>query len=228
MNSRVHNHRIVEPELLDALPASDPDAIRSRRDLRLINALMGNKRWILTQIRKLGSISPQWENWELGAGDGTLGASIADRFGYDSIRLTALDLAPRAPTWPAAWDWRQADILSAAREAPPSDIVLANLILHHFKDDELELVGRWISKARAIIAVEPTRARFPHALAYAMRLLGINHVTRADIHTSIRAGFAGSELPDLLGLDPSTWDIRISNTALGAHRMIARRRATSP
>ena len=35
--------RRVEPELLDALPADDPRAVRSREDLRRINRLMGNQ-----------------------------------------------------------------------------------------------------------------------------------------------------------------------------------------
>ena len=38
--------RTVIPELLDHLPADDPHAMRSRRDLRRINFLMGNERWI--------------------------------------------------------------------------------------------------------------------------------------------------------------------------------------
>ena len=34
--------RIVQPELLDALPPDDPRAVRSRRDLRRVNAWMRN------------------------------------------------------------------------------------------------------------------------------------------------------------------------------------------
>ena len=45
--------REVEPEILDGLPAGHPDAIRSRRDLRLVNALMGNQRWILKQLHRM-------------------------------------------------------------------------------------------------------------------------------------------------------------------------------
>ena len=35
-------NRIVEPELLDTLSPADPRAIRSRRDLRRVNAWMRN------------------------------------------------------------------------------------------------------------------------------------------------------------------------------------------
>src|SRR5262245_27301775 len=36
------NSRRVEPEWLDGLPATDPGAIRSRRDLRRLNRIMGH------------------------------------------------------------------------------------------------------------------------------------------------------------------------------------------
>src|SRR3954469_16731047 len=36
--------RRVEPETLDHLPETDPQAVRSRRDLRRVNRVMGNLR----------------------------------------------------------------------------------------------------------------------------------------------------------------------------------------
>ncbi|MGI9239348.1 MAG: hypothetical protein ACR2RV_01025, partial [Verrucomicrobiales bacterium] len=202
--------RRVEPEILDSLPATAPAAVRSRRDLRLVNRLMGNHRWIRAQIgRRLRSpgATPPLSGWELGAGDGSLGASLAQHFDETSLRLCAIDLAPRAERWPASWGWQQRDILDTASGPPATGIVVANLILHHFTDHELAQVGRWASGANSIIAVEPLRGSFPHVLAYAMRLLDINYVTREDIHTSIRAGFSGDELPALLGLAGADWDI---------------------
>ena len=69
--------RRVEPELLDTLPADDPAAQRSRRELRLINAIMGNHRWLEREVRR--SIRPGWRVLELGAGDGTFGARLIAR-----------------------------------------------------------------------------------------------------------------------------------------------------
>ena len=40
--SRNEMKRIVQPELLDSLPPGDPRAMRSRRDLRRVNAWMRN------------------------------------------------------------------------------------------------------------------------------------------------------------------------------------------
>ena len=74
--------RVVEPEILDELSGDDPRALRSRRDLRLINFLMGNERWILKQVRSADSMV------ELGAGDGSLTRKLTK---YGSV--TGLDLS---------------------------------------------------------------------------------------------------------------------------------------
>src|ERR1041385_4869330 len=42
----------LEPEWLDSLPASDPKADRSRRDLRLLNVLMGNAGHLAAAARR--------------------------------------------------------------------------------------------------------------------------------------------------------------------------------
>ena len=61
--------RIIETEWLDSLPASDPRAERSRRDLRRVNTIMGNARHIAAALR------PHWREGmrvaDLGAGDGS-------------------------------------------------------------------------------------------------------------------------------------------------------------
>ena len=53
MREKPMKHRLLVPEILDGLPPEDPEARRSRRDLRRINFLMGNERWIARQVREL-------------------------------------------------------------------------------------------------------------------------------------------------------------------------------
>src|SRR5262245_57953883 len=93
--------RVVEPELLDELPAQAPDAQRSRCDLVRINALMGHAAMIRRYLQQLPSacragfslskkhsksgtpgngLKPALQTHirrviDLGAGDGTLLAS---------------------------------------------------------------------------------------------------------------------------------------------------------
>src|SRR5437867_1950832 len=73
--------RRVEPEFLDELPASDPRAIRSRRDLRCLNAWMGNTQIMARALRSGFPHEPPQRLVELGAGDATFLLRVAQRLG---------------------------------------------------------------------------------------------------------------------------------------------------
>lgn len=75
--------RCIEPELLDHLPASDPGAIRSRRDLVRVNLLMGHAA-IMARSLLCGAGRPR-VLIDIGAGDGTFMLRVARRL---------------APRWP--------------------------------------------------------------------------------------------------------------------------------
>ena len=63
--------RRVEAETLDHLREDDPRAIRSRRDLRRINRIMGNVS-IVDSLLNASLARPPSHIAELGAGDGSL------------------------------------------------------------------------------------------------------------------------------------------------------------
>src|SRR5919197_312002 len=71
--------RRIEPEWLDELPADDPRAIRSRRDLRRLNALMGNVHALASRLHAISFPGPPKRLIDLGAGDGTLLLRLARR-----------------------------------------------------------------------------------------------------------------------------------------------------
>ncbi len=205
--------RRLSPELLDSLPAADPAALRSRRDLLRVNWVMGNAAWFakaVPTVKLAGEAAI-----ELGAGDGTL----ARRLG-----TAGLDLQSAPTDWPPDRMWHCGDLLNFANWAD-YPVILGNLILHHFDDAALRALGTIFNRhARVLLFSEPRRARRFLALwAVAAPLGGANHVTRHDGRVSIEAGFAPGELPRLLGL-ASDWDCREETTALGAIRLIAVRR----
>ena len=207
--------RIVEPEILDHLPHDDPAARRSRLDLRRINFLMGNERWILRTLKLFPDTAPSMI-CEIGAGDGDLATKIHRRF--PNIRITACDLAPRPAGLDPAIDWRSGDIFQQA--PPPGGVLVANLFLHHFEGDDLRRLGETCEGFDMLIFNEPDRsclAAFLGTLLYPF----INHVTRHDMQVSIRAGFRSGEMAALMGLDVSIWKIRETSTWRGARRVIA-------
>lgn len=197
--------RIVESEILDELPGDDPRALRSRRDLRLINCLMGNERWIERQVKAAGLVI------ELGAGDGALTRKLLKRG-----KVTGLDLQPKPEGLPA--DWGKGDLFETLPKTP-GETVVANLILHHFKDEKLRELGGLLKNRKRLVFVEPWRNRL--ALAEGRLLFPvINEVTRHDMMVSIRAGFVRGELPALL--DPEgRWHWKEETSLLGGIRVLA-------
>jgi len=210
--------RVVIPELLDHLPHDDPDARRSRRDLRRINRLMGNERWVCRMVRRFPEAVGRGIV-EIGAGDGALCGKLARLF--PQARVAAYDLAPAPADLDSRVEWRRGDIF-AAPAPEPGGILVANLFLHHFEKDSLAALGRWFEMFEVLVFNEPDRARLPHFLGGLMHPW-INRVTRYDMHVSIRAGFAAGEIPGLLGLDPGRWQIRETSTWRGARRVLASR-----
>jgi len=200
--------RDVQPEILDELANDDPRAQRSRRDLRVINFLMGNERWILRQI------SDGDEVVELGAGSGDLTRQLAER-----AEVTGLDFQEGPEGYEGAW--LAGDLFETLPEAE-GEVVVANLILHHFKDEALARLGELLKDRRRLVMVEPWRSRISLAEGYALFPF-VNEVTRHDMMVSIRAGFRRGELRKLLKLSED-WEWREEVSLLGGIRVLAWRR----
>src|SRR6185312_17421709 len=86
--------------------------------------------------------------------------------------------------------------------------MVANLVLHHFTDEELTTYFRHIAKrARVFVACEPRRAYRAIVGARLLWLIGCNTVSLHDAWTSVRAGFMGMELSQLWPPD-SHWSLQ--------------------
>jgi len=210
--------RELTPEKLDTLPSDHPDAIGSRRDLRIIDRIMGNSRWLARQLRNSPLAAGRCV--EFGAGDGSLARRLHGTAGL--TRYTAIDLGPRPSGLPSVIDWKTGDLLNN-EDLDRADTLLASLVLHHFAAEDLARLGAKIERAgiSAIFASEPRRnARF-QTLAHAGRWIGFNEVTLHDASVSVAAGFRGRELPQALGLDPARWTLHVDETLFGAYRLAA-------
>ncbi len=210
--------RVVDPEILDALPSDDPRAIRSRRDLRRINFVMGNERWIARCAVKLPA-AREGGVWELGAGEGRLLARLAKR--DSSLQLSGCDFLPKPAELPGWIDWHQGDALETLASAD-GGLLIASLFLHHFMPPDLNRLGGMLKNFEALCFAEPLRTAT--SLNQARMLLPfVSEVTRHDMLVSIRAGFLPGELAGLLGLGKD-WDVREETTWRGGLRMLACRR----
>ena len=197
--------RLLEPELLDQLDPTDPEAVRSRRDLVWINRLMATEGWILSQLGKL--VESTDTVIELGAGEGLLLSKV--QRGFPKLRCLGYDLTPRPAELPGEIEWVSGDFMGKLDSMPLGDrtVVLANLILHHFDAADLERMREVFGQAGALLLVEPDRSKLSLWLERCI-LPFVGPVTRSDMMTSIRAGFAKGELEGIFGkqvIEESIW-----------------------
>ena len=190
--------RIVEPEILDTLSPTDPEAIRSRADLRFINMMMGGEAWIIRELKKLKGVEYVVE---LGAGEGCLALAIKEAF--PEVRVIAVDLIGAPELADDRVEWIEANVLSEAYNVGPSTVVVANLFLHHLDKEALACLGERVAGAKALLIAEPYRSKF--ALFWARLIYPfVGRVTRHDMVVSIRAGFREGEVHQQLAA-PFEW-----------------------
>lgn len=228
--------RIVERELSDHLPASDPEAQRVRRDLRRVNALMGNPGILVRELARLPTPKGPRRLWDLGCGDGTFLLAVARRLPrtWGPVEATLVDqqnfISPQTLVefQRLGWDVRSeaADIFEwLHRQSPeaPADVITANMFLHHFPDAVLgELLHLAAERTRTFIACEPRRFRRALLTCKFLWLLGCSRVTCHDALVSVQAGFRDQELSRLWPRD-ERWQVRESLANYGSHLFLATR-----
>jgi len=230
--------RRVRPELLDELPPDDPRAVRSRRDLRLVNRIMGTRSLLLRALDAALDAPPR-AIVELGAGDGRLLLALAGKRArrWPAAHAGLLDMQPVvAPDTLAAFrglGW-SAEVIAAdvldwlARPDASADVVVANLFVHHFDGERLErLLAGIAARARAFVCCEPRRGWLPLAGSHLMGLIGCNEITRHDAVLSVHAGFRGAELSAAwrraLPGGAGSWRLRESAAGAFSHVFMATR-----
>jgi Methyltransferase domain len=223
--------RQIQREILDELPADDPRAIQSRRDLQKVNTFMGHPAMVAHELS--AASRPPRIVVELGAGDGTFLLRVAKRLRHrPRVRALLVDRRPslsdatRNGFALAGWDVDicESDVFEwLSRPSPQmADATVANLFLHHFTDGDLACLFTLASRQTTrFIACEPRRSLIARTGASLLRLVGCNEVTMHDAHLSVRAGFRDSELT-LLWPQSAGWQLNERWAGLFSHRFVAR------
>jgi hypothetical protein len=226
--------RCVQPEWLDFLDPEDPRASRSRRDLQLVNRVMGNAAILSRALLKAQPHSPRLIV-ELGSGDGTFLLRMVQRptlhwQGGKIIfvdRQSIVSKETRAAFNALGWDVDtvEADVVAWLQHASPGpiDLMIANLFLHHFQSQQLTvLLSSAATRANLFVACEPRRSYTALTGSLLLGVIGCNDVSRHDAHISVRAGFADHELSTLW---PPSSRHRLKEYAAGlfSHCFVAQR-----
>ena len=230
--------RIVVTETLDGLSADDPNAIRSRRDLRRVHSAMGTRSILLRALRgTMPSLQAvPLRVLELGAGDGTLMLGVARVLAstWPPVELTLLDrqaAVERATIdsftelgWTVAVD--VVDVFEWVASAPSKrwDLIVANLFLHHFEGAELAtLINAIAARTDRFFACEPRRAWLALLGSRMVGAIGANAVTRNDAVLSVHAGFCRHELAALWPKHGVRWRLRDYSAGLFSQCLYATR-----
>lgn len=137
-----------------------------------------------------------------------------------NVDLTGIDIQPRAvelavKSTPDEMRVRYL-VDDVFRHVPnrPYDVILNSLVAHHFDDDALVELLRWMSAnaTRGFFINDLHRHPLPYAfIGVFTRLLGFNRLIQHDAPLSVARGFLAREWRELgrrAGLDPSRLEIR--------------------
>lgn len=228
--------RRVTPEILDRLPAHDPRAVRSRRDLRVVNRIMGSLSVLLRALDS-GVFSGRTRLIELGSGDGTLMLRLARGRAsqWPKMDVVLLDKEPAItePTLAAisALGW-SVDVVAAdaldwleTASLDSESVLIANLFVHHFAGEGLSRLLEAAARcSRCFVCCEPRRSKRALAGSHLLGLIGCNDVTRHDAVVSVHAGFRDRELSALWPEEPpAVWRLDERAAGVFSHLFMAER-----
>lgn len=231
--------RRVEPELADHLPGDDPRAIRFRRDLRRLNAMLMNDRLVARALTRACGDSAPRVVVDLGTGDGTLMLSVAQRLAprWRNVTVLLVDqqniVSAATREGFAALHWNvetvAADVFDfLERPGPDFDIISANVFLHHFTEDRLQRLFEGVAKrSKLVVACEPRRTPFVREASRLLWLLGYGDVVVEDAVTSARAGFVDTEMTQCWPAS-ADWTIEEGNAGPFVHMFVAKRVSIAP
>jgi SAM-dependent methyltransferase len=232
--------RRVEPELLDQLSAADPRAIRARRDVKRANTLMMNAGIMASALMEHGAGPKPRRIVDLGSGDGQFMLRVARRLAPHWPNITVVlqdkqDIVSRATRDAfTTLQWRvetsATDVFDFLANAPPAsaDVVISNLFLHHFVDEQLaRLLASAARLAQLVVACEPRRAKFVVRASRLLWAVGFSDVGVHEAVVSARAGFRGNELSALWPAQ-SQWELHEQAAGLFSHCFVARRISPPP
>lgn len=182
--------RSLLPEIMDSADLPEATRVIFHRDLKLVNALLGNWRTITRLVRRAG---PVRRVLDIGCGDGALLQHLRRQLG---VEVTGVELVlPHAAPGDVP-----IVIADATREAlPAADVAISVLTLHHMTEDGIVRLVRNTGKTcRRLIVLDLVRHRLPLVLFSLFIAPLLHREAAADGRQSIRRAFTPAELEALV------------------------------
>jgi hypothetical protein len=234
MSSIMVASRRVQREWLDELPADDPRAVQSRRDLERINMWMLQPGIMARALARHAAGTPR-TILDLGSGDGTFMLRVATLLAarWSNVTVILLDQqnivsqSTRKGFDELRWHVQivTADLFQGLKDGTFAniDIVTTNLFLHHFAEPQLsQILAHVAPLAPLFVACETRRAPLALLASRLIWIIGCNDVSRHDAVISVEAGFDGHELSAAWPLEPG-WELHEHRARLFTHCFVAKR-----
>ncbi|HYA27272.1 MAG TPA: methyltransferase domain-containing protein [Acidobacteriota bacterium] len=197
--------RSNESEMMDAPDQPVALLIDDLRNLRIINAYLGNYRNVLRGLKRLVGVQKKFSLLDVGTGSADIPATIARWARRQRIGAHISGLEPNSVSLgQAAEQTREfpeisllrADGMTLPFQPHSFDFVLASQLLHHYSEENIVgFLRSWAQVARQGIIVSDL---IRHPLAYysihlLTRLFTRNVMTRTDGPLSVRRGLTMAE-----------------------------------
>jgi 2-polyprenyl-3-methyl-5-hydroxy-6-metoxy-1,4-benzoquinol methylase len=200
--------RAQGPELLDqpGIPAADIQ--RNLYELSVINQQLGGHAITWQGFSRLAKKENKIHVCEIGCGGGDNLKAIEKKtgVGFAGLSFTGIDINPdcirvaEKTVWTKPAGFLVSDYKKIFFSSKP-DIIFSSLFCHHFKEDELIQMFRWmLENSRSGFFINDLH-RHPlayHSIRFLTKIFSRSYLVKHDAPLSVMRGFKKKELEDLL------------------------------
>jgi 2-polyprenyl-3-methyl-5-hydroxy-6-metoxy-1,4-benzoquinol methylase len=202
-------NRSVEKELLDQDDIPFADIEQNMHELDFINTWLGGHRISIRGLKRLLGGRQRVTVCEIGSGGGDnlrVLSRYCHRWGID-IEVIGVDnnahcIAVAREKWRGGHaDWVHADYRQVIFDKRKPDIIFSSLFCHHFTDDELIYMLRWMEKNAGVGWYINDLQRHPlayHSIRLLTKWLSRSYLVKNDAPLSVLRGFTRAEWKKLL------------------------------
>ncbi len=196
------SHRSLKPEILDDFELQGNNLAENLKELEWVNRYLGGYSQLgqaLQEVVETQSNQKHWHVADIGCGGGDTLRYLAKKTAAwpQKFRLTGVDANAHAIAYAKSLSeglnigYQKAMLSPELLKAMQADVVLFNLFLHHFKDEEIiEFLSTCQKQGVKVIITDLERSKLAYFLFNMLtRIIKFSHISRHDGLLSIQKSF---------------------------------------